>query len=271
MGFRTYFVQPFKIPTGSMEPTLYGITAEPQQGRGIMDHFPLSLVRLALFGDRYVEVHAARSGVIENLVQDGSHVYSLNGVVPRIRERMQWHFEPGDYVTKGQLLASGRIRSGDHIFVNKVRYNFTHPERGDVFVFNTHGVTHPQVQADTFYIKRMVGMPGETIALDPPYLVADHRRVIEPDVFKRQVFATEKGYNGYIFPPQNPRDLSSPKPLLANRTSSLTLSDTQYLPLGDNTAHSLDGRYFGGVERANIVGPAVIVYWPLSERWGRIR
>ena len=271
MAFRTYFVQPFKIPTGSMEPTLFGIKAEAQVGRGIMDYLPLNLVNLALFGDRYVEIKAARNGVVEQLVRDDPYIRSLNGVVPPIRMGLAQHFEVGEYVTKGQLLASGRVRSGDHIFVNKVRYNFKRPERGDVFVFSTDGVTHPQVQADTFYIKRLVGMPGESISIDAPFLVADGKRVLEPDVFRRQVFDQALGYAGFVFPPRDPRDTVTPLPVLADRRSVLKLSDTEYLPMGDNSLHSLDGRYFGGIERDNIVGPAVTVYWPLSQRWGRIR
>lgn len=70
MAFRTFFVQPFKIPTGSMEPTLNGIKAEAQAERGWADRFPLSIVSMVLFGDRYVEVRAARSGRIENLMRD---------------------------------------------------------------------------------------------------------------------------------------------------------------------------------------------------------
>ncbi|MCX6996902.1 MAG: S26 family signal peptidase [Kiritimatiellaeota bacterium] len=60
MAVRTYFVQPFKIPTGSMQPTLYGITVQPQAGRGVMDYLPLNIVSFLLWGERYIEVRAAR-------------------------------------------------------------------------------------------------------------------------------------------------------------------------------------------------------------------
>lgn len=268
MAFRTFFVQPFKIPTGSMEPTLYGIKVEAQVGRGVMDHFPLNLVSLALFGERYKEVKAARSGVVDQLVRDDTYVFSLNGVVPPFRPGMAQQFELGDYITKGQVLASGRVRSGDHIFVNKVRYNFSRPERGDVFVFNTDDVAHPQVKVDTYYIKRLVGLPGETIALDPPYLVVDGERVTEPAVFDRQAHARDLGYRGYVYPSRN-REM--PAPLLLHRRSRIQLAENEYLPFGDNTLQSLDGRYFGGVNQDNIVGPATLIYWPFSSRWGFIR
>lgn len=269
MAFRTFFVQPFKIPTGSMEPTLYGIQVVPQDGRGAMDRFPLSLVSLALFGDRYVEVRARRSGVITQLLEDDTRtfIYSSDGIVPPIRRGMMRHFREGDFVQQGEVLASGRVRAGDHIFVNKMRYNFRPPRRGDVFVFSTHGVTHPQVKPDTFYIKRMVGMPGETVRIDEPYLVIDGQRVLEPDVFRRQVEDSHLGYSGFVLAPPA---LNTPT-ILSHPRAELPLGPTQYLPLGDNSHHSLDGRYFGGVDRENIVGPAIVVYWPISSRWGWIR
>ncbi len=268
MAFRSYFIQPFKIPTGSMQPTLYGIVAEPQVGRGTMDRFPLNLVSLAVFGDRYVEVRAARSGVVEQLVQDETYIFSLNGVVPPFRHNMAQHFEAGEFVSKGQLLASGRVRSGDHIFVNKVRYNFSRPQRGDVFVFNTQGIDHPQVKPDTFYIKRLVGMPGETIRLQPPYLLANDQRILEPDVFRRQAYDRHLGYEGYKFAPPGH---NMPLPVLGHPRASISLGDKEYLAFGDNTTHSLDGRYFGAIARENVVGPAFKVYWPISDRWGWIR
>ena len=61
MACRTYFIQPFKIPTGSMQPTLNGITARPQDGKQWYDHPPMNLVNLVVFGERYVEVKAKAS------------------------------------------------------------------------------------------------------------------------------------------------------------------------------------------------------------------
>ena len=44
-----------------------------------------------------------------------------------------------------------------------------------------------------------------------------------------------------------------------------------YLPMGDNTRSSYDGRYWGPVPRTQMLGPAACVYWPVSERWGRVK
>lgn len=269
MGFRTYFIQPFKIPTGSMQPTLYGITVAPQKERRWYDRFPLSLVPLALFGERYQEIRARVDGLVDSRFEESEEAIRLyiGGVPHEMPRSMSIYVQPGyTRVRKGDLLASGRVRLGDHIFVNKVLYNFTRPARGDIFVFSTKGIDYPRIRPDAFYIKRMAGMPGENLRLDPPYLYADGRPIREPYPFAR-LQDRSKGYSGYQLPFSDGRMRLA----LGHPGQTYQLTDTQYLPLGDNTLSSLDGRYFGGVDRRNIVGPAFMVYWPFGPRWGRVR
>ncbi len=270
MGFRTYFIQPFRIPTGSMQPTLAGITVEARE-RSPMDRFPFSTIRLVLFGERYIEIRAPRSGVVQEHVEinDGSGRTALliNGALTRpIPRGMRIHAVRGEHVEQGDILASGQIRAGDHIFVNKVKYNFMRPRRGEIFVFRTDDIDHPDVKEDAFYIKRLVALPNEVVSIDPPYLVVDGGRLTEPKVFDRQAHARDRGYFGYVFPDSSRHERSGL--VLRNPGDELHLSATQYLPLGDNTRFSLDGRYFGAVDQQNIVGPAFMVYWPLGARWG---
>ena len=76
--------------------------------------------------------------------------------------------KPGDRVVAGQVIATGRVRQGDHIFVNKVRYHFTRPKRGQIIVFDTNYIPQKErlgIRPDTFYIKRLVGLPGEAISI----------------------------------------------------------------------------------------------------------
>lgn len=270
MGVRTYFVQPFKIPTGSMQPTLYGIDVKADATREWLDVFPLNILRLALFGERYVEVRAQASGPITlvDRTEEGK-VYSIGGRLHHIRSHLREYPLQSPYVEKGQLLASGRVRQGDHIFVNKVRYNFAKPKRGDIFVFSTDGIQYPGIRPDSFYIKRVAGLPGERISIDPPYLVADGRRITSPYPFERLVKATDQGYVGYQLPEIPFGYRSDAK--IQTRFSTLALGDHEYLPLGDNTRSSLDGRYFGAVQEVNIVGPAFMVYWPFGKRWGLVQ
>ena len=64
MAARTYFIQPFKIPTGSMQPTLYGIQYEPVEKSGPMDGVPLRALQWLVTGKWYTEVVAIQSGAI---------------------------------------------------------------------------------------------------------------------------------------------------------------------------------------------------------------
>ncbi len=277
MACRTYFIQPFKIPTGSMQPTLNGITAVPQDGKETRDLFPLNLLNLAVFGDRYVEIKAKNSGRLEFIgAHDDQYAYRIGSTLYPVRLAMQpdspfidpehsmtLHFKAGDWVEKGAVIASGRITQGDHIFVNKVLYHFTHPKRGQIIVFDTNyipGKDRLHIRQDTFYIKRLVGLPGESISIRDKHLVVDGTPVEEPAVFKRQ--ATDPAYHGYV---------TRPGSFLHNESVSIQLGEAQFLPFGDNTTSSLDGRYFGPVPETALVGASFFVYWPFGPHWGLSR
>ena len=275
MACRTYFIQPFKIPTGSMQPTLNGITARPQPGgREWYDRPPLNLVNLVLFGERYVEVRAKAAGRLEFVgMQDDQYAYRIGSEIHLVRQArlpdsnamdparsMVMHVRPGETVQKGQLIAAGRVRQGDHIFVNKVRYHFSRPKRGQVVVFDTNYIPGKEflgIRPDTFYIKRLVGLPNESISIRDRHLVVDGKPVEEPFPFRRLV--TDPAYHGYVTRADS--RLDSP-------AAEIRLGAAQFLPFGDNTTSSLDGRYFGPVTEKALVGPSFFVYWPFGPHWG---
>ncbi|HMP71742.1 MAG TPA: signal peptidase I [Kiritimatiellia bacterium] len=269
MAFRAYFIQPFKIPTGSMQPTLNGITMDPAAERQWHDRFPFSMVSLALFGERYVEVRAKDTGTLQLVGQrseDSQLVFAINGKLHVVHQDMRLYFNPfgaPPVFNQGDLIASGRRQIGDHIFVNRMKYNFVRPGRGDVFVFSTRAIEHVQIRPDAFYIKRMVGLPHERIAIVPPYLVADGKRVMEPKIF--QTILEAPGYHGYSLVDGTP-----PFARLTTPAASIQLGKGEYLAFGDNTRASLDSRYFGAVRNREIIGPAFWVYWPFTKRWGWI-
>jgi len=275
---RTYFVQPFKIPTGSMQPTLNGITYIGKAKKDITNMFPLNAFKLAVLGRRYIEIKAQASGQIipASRAFPTKRIFFVNGIAHEIPTALVLTFQPGQYVARGQVLATGEKKIGDHIFVDKVRYNFNPPKRGDIIVFDTSKIDHPDITPSSFYIKRCAGLPGEEISINEPkrpgdvserYLKANGLKVDSPYPFYRLVHDTESGYQGYTFARGNPRK----RPYLRGPGDVLTLKEGEYLPLGDNTQHSLDGRYFGPVREDHLVGPAFAVYWPLSKRWGRVR
>jgi signal peptidase I len=302
LAFRTYFVQPFKIPTGSMQPTLYGITFHEPSSFSLFNHYPLRLVNFALFGEYPVRLYAPATGHfhyrgegMENYMITGpgrgfepkvkmldtsfhAYDYQIENTQMKIPipAAFKQYVQNGDFVEKGQLLAAGTIRLGDHIFVNKVRYNFVRPERGDIIVFDTQAIDYPGIKTNTFYIKRLVGLPGERVSINTPddprsqaerYLVINGTNAItQPYPFERLL--TEEGYVGYLM--AGSRNYTR-RPALAEPGDEIVLNEDQFLPFGDNTRQSLDGRFFGGVEREHLVGPAFAIYWPLSKRWGLTR
>ena len=298
MAFRAYFLQPFRIPTGSMQPSLYGVTfAAPAENKAWAS-FPLKYVDWALFGESPVEIRAFADGQIVQVLKEhfcpgefhgplvlgqsggqslalksldanySAYLYSIAGyqVVIPIPAEFTRHFNVGDQVRRGQLLATGKMRAGDHLFVNRMAYNFWRPARGDVVVFSTAGIDYPGVRRDTFYIKRLVGLAGEEVGVQPPYLVVNNQPVTNGYAFQRLLNAP--GYKGYALA----RYVSEKeKPILVTPEDRIKVGGAEFLPFGDNTDHSLDGRYWGTVNRDHLVGPALFVYWPFTKRWGLIR
>ncbi len=263
MAIRAFFFQPFKIPTGSMQPTLNGITTEAQAGTGISDRQPLKFVKWFLTGASYKEIRSEVSGAInpQVYVDRDKLVVEIAGIPHKIPSYMRDQLKLKQRYSKGDVICNAKVIAGDHILVNKMKYNFMHPERGDISVFDTKNIEHDQVRADTFYIKRMVGLSGEKIQIQNGRIVADGKIVSDPPMFER--IASDPAYHGG----------HGNAGLLLDPEASIQLADDEYLMCGDNTkpGMSLDGRFFGGVLREDFQGPAFFVYWPFREHWGIVR
>lgn len=266
MGFRTYFIQPFKIPTGSMQPTLYGIHLEKRAEPGFMDRIPMRFVKWLALGESYIEIRAKSAGILsESVMNDkdpSSFYYRIGAKLHKVPKEARLAFRPGQYVPRRALLWKGIKVAGDHVFVDKVRWNFCRPKRGSVIVFCTDNIT--TLPQKTHYIKRLVGLPGEKISIFPPDIRIDGKPCRTPEAL-RKIAAGENDYSGYQLATMGH------EALLKRSSDSIRLSKKQYFALGDNTRNSRDGRYWGSVPQANLVGPAFSVYWPFSKRWGRIQ
>ncbi|MBN2685836.1 MAG: signal peptidase I [Pontiellaceae bacterium] len=285
MAIRAFFFQPYKIPTGSMQPTLNGIKVEAQAAPTAMDRLPFKFFKWVATGTSYKEVRAKYSG---DLKPYGTHrvtkepiyavsvsrtkavvniagkpqkfpIYMMDLVNQSVNENGITHVEKGD------VIARGKVITGDHILVNKMKYNFMQPERGDIAVFDTRSIDYPGISKEDFYIKRMVGLPGDKIQIkDNHYLMANGAVIEDPPVFK--MINENPLYAGHTFA----RSEADPRPKLMNATDVLELGENEYLMMGDNTLNSLDGRYFGAVPREDFQGSAFFVYWPFREHWGTV-
>ncbi len=298
LGVRTYFLQPFTIPTGSMQPTLNGIVGFKTNAPP--PNFAVSLLHTALFGRTYVDVVAKSDDIIIDIREVkklGFFTRTLlvgehdSYTVDCPRDTLERYFRPPLQPFKaGEVLARGYYNTGDHVFVDKFTYHFCKPERGDVFVFNTQNIrTRENVQTgmqgpSQYYIKRLAALPGDLLQIRPPELLINGSRA-KGRGFER-VMSGENGYRGYSNESETPPDAAGHTMrfrmnLLGSPEDTFQVPEKNYFALGDNSFHSSDSRDWGrraglstppsAVPQENIMGRGVLVYWPFTSHWGLIR
>ncbi len=168
MAFRAYFYEPFKIPTGSMQETLWGFHTSAGDEKGSWDSFPLSLVKWAWTGSRTVEWISPTTGQVRCMPRNDGFATVKIGTADE-----SWSLPTdacralhGKFVRAGDVLWKGTITTGDFIFVNRWKWNFVQPKDGEVMIFSTTGIK--ALPQGTHYIKRMKARPGETYTLEHP-------------------------------------------------------------------------------------------------------
>jgi signal peptidase I len=141
---------------------------------------------------------------------------------------------------------------GDRVFVNRFIYHFRSVHRGDVVVFR-EPASGPE--AGTVLIKRVIGLPGDTISLKGGFVYINGYRLSEP----------------YVRRQQNPDGTQGPEPTDAFAdgmpwalTRPYKVPPGDYFMMGDNRTDSGDSREFGPVPHGNIIGQAFLIYWPLN-------
>lgn len=301
MGIRTFFVQPFKIPTGSMQPTLYGVTS-----KNLIDEpevkFPKGFDRIRewLAGVSYIEEKAKTDGKIEAVnepvglrVINFYQTFYLGGVAHTIflppdfgsppsgtlQSRAGWvaQDQTGIHPTeqgakaykKGETVARFKVVAGDHLFVDRLSYNFRKPRRGEIVVFGTAGI-EPELRqrwrmpGDQYYIKRMVALSNERVQIgEDNHLIIDGRRLDNTVPHFENVYAPVQASDD----PDNPYRGHLPMVLFANG-GDFQIRANHFMVMGDNTGNSLDSRFFGDVDADYIIGKQFFVYWPLTKRFG---
>ncbi len=133
-------------------------------------------------------------------------------------------------VVRGQSMEP-TLYNNERVIVEKISYRLMGgPRRGDVVVLRLNGTSE-------MLIKRVVALPGETVAVQGGRVVVDGIPLTEP-------WAVRQG--GPDYPPT-------------------VVPEGHVFVLGDNRGHSNDSRSFGPVPLRNIIGHAVFIYWPLDE------
>ena len=168
MAFRAYFYEPFKIPTGSMQETLWGNHTRAGMEKGAWDVFPLSVGKWLVTGSKTVDWKAPVTGQVRCQPRSDGNATVRIGASPQT-----WTLPTdacralhGKFVQAGETLWKGSVTKGDFIFVNRWKWNFWQPQDGEVMIFSTTGIA--ALPQGTHYIKRMKARPGETYRLEHP-------------------------------------------------------------------------------------------------------
>jgi len=292
-GLRALFVQPFQIPTSSMQPTLFGIhyidrkASDPYRSPLVKFFTPLGASDAKIVSPRDfatvesdpVPVVRPWGSLIKSLLHPGDFFrtgsvlrfggdnFLLPGDDPRDNI---FRYLPEDPRTrmyrKDETVFDGWVSSGDHLFVDRVSIHFKPLRRGEVFVFNTEGLysSHGTPLTGYYYIKRLAGLPGDTLRIQDGhlYIRPKNQNIFYPAEWFNPVFTkVYSGQGGY----QGHHGMGR-----LEENVEFTVPDDCCFALGDNTANSLDSRDWGPLPIKNIIGRALFVFWPISRRIGAV-
>lgn len=347
MGIRTFFVQPFKIPTGSMQPTLYGVTSVPDfapvlgeiQKFDANDAFLsdavkaqvrqkieseltrqrklqaavqipniLGRIRDWFRGISYVRFAAPTDGRVDAIQKPWPPAFF--SIYQRIEFAGRWYtlwfppdygeepmairdgLDPNRFFHKGEDVIKLRVHAGDHLFVDRMTYNFRQPERGEIVVFETKGIPEDMrdpwnIPANEFYIKRLVGLGGETLSIHEDYDVTnipqfgfDTNIAVGNLVINGEPLSASTPHFENLYSFSNP---SAGAKILQYQNNhyyghamlealapgqNYQVGTNNFFVMGDNTFNSLDSRYWGSFPAQYVIGKSFFVYWPISKRFG---
>ncbi|MDR2512457.1 MAG: signal peptidase I [Puniceicoccales bacterium] len=338
-GVRSFFGQPFKIPTSSMYPTYHGMTVEvhplDSDGPSGLEALWRKLtlwtkrveVRSPVAGEVWIPLsHSGMPVCIKNgkdsglfgtgVMADPTDIYSIKlgdgtsipvevpkdfsfislvlrtyfpeedklpiGMSDRWQRVLQkarltgdllHDHQRGGYVlrTHKMVPAGGRILhfdvlTGDMVLVDRMSYNFVRPKLGDPFVFETRNI--PGLNSDgsheLYYIKRLAGLPGDTLRVDGSHLLRNGVLMTGASAFdKNNARAVHEEYYGY-FPSAGDTKQPHSRPLYED----LKIPSGHFYALGDNSGNSADSRSWGFVPEASVVGRGFFILHPFTRRWG---
>lgn len=127
------------------------------------------------------------------------------------------------------------LQINDRLIIEKVSYKFRDPDRGDVVVFSPTAKLREENFKDAF-IKRVIGLPGDKVEVSGGTVYINGKALSEDYIAEKP---------NYDFGP-------------------VTVPENQYLVLGDNRNNSYDSHFWGFVPDDNLIGRAVVRFWPLN-------
>ncbi len=359
IGIRSFFLQPFIIPTNSMYPSFFGMQPNLyEEGKNVPNIMERSLDKV-LLGASHYRLNLESSGNLYLVLQNGGSFRYAQATFPNGRFFVfpstvkEYVFEVGgkehtlqvpaefDFDTliakkfagienlrdlplivtqdqgftgnrlklsdqnykKGDIAIAFDILLGDALFVDRMSYNFIKPSTGDPAVFRTGSIddfnrklgtpVRNLIGEDKYYIKRLVGEPGDQLEMRVPDEVftngTDVRKGTPGILFRNgspvsgkiafeenrkrteSLAANPEAENPMDYPGYRAEGLLSNREVLRVPAKNDTKNPTGlngYFAMGDNSTDSLDGRAWGFVPQNEIIGRAFVVYYPFTKRWG---
>ncbi len=300
LGSRAFLVQPMVIPTGSAQPTLWGITYDDLRDKPevVIPSGPMRLWDRWVNGISYYHVVADQDLEITGIDAQPKTVVpfvSKQSLQTTAGEVTIW-FPPDRFAEqlgllddslqrfkktsfrKGEDIVRARVTTGDHLFVERVTYNFRRPKRGEIIVFRSE--THPGMTANTHYIKRLVGLGGERIHIgDDRHTYINGSPLTTNDYGFEKVFAFDPKlppqrsiYSGHVNGTvwNRAEGTTGPTRNFPDAKTEYAIRPGHYVCFGDNTMNSADSRYWGEPDFAQekVIGRSLFVFWPFTRRFG---
>ncbi|NBB80782.1 MAG: signal peptidase I [Verrucomicrobia bacterium] len=306
IGIRTFFFQPFIIPTNSMYPTYSGMNAEVYTGNDSAPGLLEKSFRFLTIGARHKALIAENSGAVEltNVrpvkgkkwlffpTVRNEFVFEVDGVPHAIRVPAEFDMRSTieqsfpnagkrrDQNGQSQMSLNARVEAGepilrfditlgDALFVDRISYHFKRPEAGDPFVFRTRDI--PGIEGDPRnivdkYYIKRIGGVGG----ETLEITEDGVLLVDgqprAEVGAFERNARREGEYGGYVYPKE--NSGHPNRILTAPGMKAKVPEGSYVALGDNSANSADSRYWGFVPEKAVIGKAIFIYYPFTKRWG---